>query len=167
MNQYACWPTTFRMKYLQFTYHWWCWKSCPSTCRLSSHRRKWFWFTLFMLFCDNTYKFCTNIFFWFSFRSAITVVNIILQTTPKERFKRIKIRWTCWPNTTAHNFVSEDIEHNLHRHTVPAVWAVAESCWNQSYSLSSSFNSGKNCPRMNYIYCHDLEWFSTGFWIQT
>jgi hypothetical protein len=29
MNQYACWPITFRMKELQFTDHRRCWKCCP------------------------------------------------------------------------------------------------------------------------------------------
>jgi hypothetical protein len=36
------------------------------------------------------------------------------------------------------------------------VWAVAESCRNQPYSLSFSVNSGKNCPRMTCTFLSQL-----------
>jgi hypothetical protein len=42
------------------------------------------------LSCRNTGNFPTNISFYF-FRSGVTVVNFVLQTTPKEKITRIKI----------------------------------------------------------------------------
>jgi hypothetical protein len=50
--------------------------------------------------------------------SGATVVNFVLQTTPGEKITRIKIGWTCGPNTTADNFVPKDIGQSLlHSHT--------------------------------------------------
>jgi hypothetical protein len=53
------------------------------------------------------------------------------------------MRWTHRPNTSADNSDPEDIEVCIH-----AVQAVADSCWNQPHSFSSSVNYVKNCLRM-------------------
>jgi hypothetical protein len=39
---------------------------------------------------------------------------------------------------------------------IHVVWAVARYCWNQPYSLSSSFNSGKNYLIMTSTYLFQL-----------
>jgi hypothetical protein len=61
----------------------------------------------------------------------------------------IKIRWTWWPNISTDNSVPEDIGQSLHRHK-RVVRAVAESCWNQPQSPSSSVNSEKNYPYISF-----------------
>jgi hypothetical protein len=39
---------------------------------------------------------------------------------------------------------------------IRALWAVAESCWNQPYSLFYTLNSEKNCSRMTCTYLSQL-----------
>jgi hypothetical protein len=103
-----------------FTDHRRCWKYCPPTHRHSMHRWK--------MFCRNICSFSVNIFFQFSCL-WFTVERSSFKQPQKKKIARIKIGWLCWPNTTADNSVPEDLRQSLHRHC--AVWAVAESCWNQ------------------------------------
>jgi hypothetical protein len=55
---------------------------------------------LLKMLCTNIWNLLTNVFFQF-FRSMVTAVKFVLQTTPEEKIRRIKIGWTCWPNITA------------------------------------------------------------------
>jgi hypothetical protein len=73
---------------------------------------------LLKLLCRNVWNLPMNVFFQFSFCSRGTAVNFVLQTTWEEEIARIKIRWTCRPNTTADNSVPKDIGQNLHWHNV-------------------------------------------------
>jgi hypothetical protein len=79
-------------------------------------------------------------------RSRVTAVNFVLQATPEEKISRIVIRWKCWSNITADNYVDEDIGQNLHRYTCRV--DSSRVFLTPPYSLSSSVNSEKNCPRM-------------------
>jgi hypothetical protein len=64
------------------------------------------------LFHRNIFNFPTNIFFKI-FRLGVTVANFVFRTTAKEKITWIKIRRKRWPNTTADNFVPEDIGQSL------------------------------------------------------
>jgi hypothetical protein len=60
----------------------------------------------------------------------------------------IKIRWTCWLNTTADNSVPVDIGQSLHRYT-----CSVGSCWVllKPAIISPSVNFGKNCLGMTAL----------------
>jgi hypothetical protein len=98
--------------------------------------------------------FCRNICYplWISYSSS-SIQGLLLKTLPFKETKkkittRIKVRWTCWPNTTGDNSAPNYMEHRY----VHAVWAVGESWPNLSWSLSSSDISGNKCPRMTCTY---------------
>jgi hypothetical protein len=84
---------------------------------------------------------------------GVNGVNFVLQTTPEEKNLRIKIGWTCWPNTTADNSVPEDIGQSLHRHTCSV---GTNGILLKPAIESSSVKSGKNCSRMTCTYILQL-----------
>jgi hypothetical protein len=55
------------------------------------------------------------------------VIHFVLQTIPELKVMRIKIKWTCCPNTTADNSFPEDNGQSMHRYDVYAAWTVSES----------------------------------------
>jgi hypothetical protein len=109
MNQYARWPIMFGMKYLQYT------DALPLHADISRTDRRgsdlpfkavlqeylqflYKYFRLFPPFGGYYCKLCSL-------------------KNPRRKITRIKIGFTCWPNTTADNSVLEDIGQRLHRHT--------------------------------------------------
>jgi hypothetical protein len=45
--------------------------------------------------------------------TGVTFVNFCFLNNPGEKITRIKIRQTCWPNTTADDYVPENIRQSL------------------------------------------------------
>jgi hypothetical protein len=85
------------------------------------------------LFCRNIFNFTTNIFFPKKKSQWLWL---------GERAGQIPLPTILSPKTSDNDYID--------------IRAVAESSWNQSYSLSSSVNSGKNCLRMTYTYLSQL-----------
>jgi hypothetical protein len=108
MNQYAWQLITSGMR---------CWKCRPSTCRHSSHRQKRFFLIYpLKLICRNL-QFPHECFLLILILFRGYCCKLCPSNSQEEKIKRIKIRWTCWPNITADNSVTKDIGQSLLRYT--------------------------------------------------
>jgi hypothetical protein len=81
----------------------------------------------FTLSCRNIYNFPTNIFLVLPFGGYC--YTCCPSKKPLKKKSRIKVGWTCWPNTTTDNSVPEDNGQSLQRHTcsVGSSWVLFKS----------------------------------------